>query len=85
MGGSDDANAVRLGERASLKDTIDICDKERKCDGTDLTSGNPRPCLCTPTCHQEAQGMTRTEQDTSEERPLLTSQPLIIPDVVRIG
>jgi hypothetical protein len=52
---------------------------------THLTSCNPGLCLCTPTGHQEAQGVTGAEQDASEKGPLLASQPFVIFDIVRIG
>ena len=81
----EDANAVRRGERASLMLLLAIV-MRRKCDRhTHLASRNPRLCLCTPTCYQEAQGVTSTEQDTSEEGPLLTFYPVVVSDVVRIG
>jgi hypothetical protein len=81
----EDANAIRLGERASLMLLLAIV-MRRRCDrDTHLASRNPRLCLCTPTCYQEAQGVTSTEQDTSEEGPLLTFYPIVVLDVVRIG
>lgn len=53
--------------------------------GTHLTSRNPCPCLCTPTRYQKTQGMAGTKQNTCEEGPLLTPQPLVVLDVVGIG
>jgi hypothetical protein len=62
-----------------------ICDANENMMGTNLTSRNPCLCFCTPTRYQKTQGVTGTEKDTSEEGPLLTSQPLVILDIVGIG